>query len=98
MGKNGPRGKGGVEGEVKRRGKRRALWSKTAKNKESSTGPLAHPFARSLTPSLVGKGMIRRLFCLCFFPFFEHSEGLERGKREWDDGKIRFMTVEVTEE
>ena len=33
----------------------------------------AHSFARSLTslaPSLVGKGMARRLFCLCFFFLF----------------------------
>ena len=31
------------------------LWSGTNKNKDVSTGPLARPFARSLTPSLMGK-------------------------------------------
>ena len=40
----------------------KTLWSKTAKNTDWSTGPLARPFARSfacsltsLTPSLVGQ-------------------------------------------
>ena len=36
----------------------------------------AHSFARSLTsltPSLVGKWLIRLLFCLCFFFIFDHS-------------------------
>ena len=32
-----------------------ALWSGTNKNRDVSTGPLARPFACSLTPSLVGK-------------------------------------------
>ena len=81
------------------------LWSRTAKNTDCSTGPLARPLAHSLaplthllaldcslrprpplrslvrslshfahsltllTPSLVGKCIIRWLFCLCFFPF-----------------------------
>ena len=30
--------------------RRRTLWSKTAKNIDCSTGPLARPFARSLAP------------------------------------------------
>ena len=38
----------------------------------------AHSFARSptsLTPSLVGKQIIRWLFYQCFFPIFDHSAG-----------------------
>ena len=45
------------------------LWSKTAKNTDWSTGPLACPFAHSLTPSLLGQWIIGWLFCLCFLLF-----------------------------
>ena len=59
---------------------KRALWSRTAKNADSSTEPLARPFARSLAPLThfahsLGKWIIRWLFCLCFFSIFDHSEG-----------------------
>ena len=44
-----------------------ALWSKIIKNPDVSNGLLT-----SLIPSLVGKGLIRWLFCLCFFFIFDH--------------------------
>ena len=75
-----------------RKTKMRALWSITAKNTDWSTGPLARPFARSLTsltpltPSLVGQWMIGWLFCLCFFQF---STIVERRKEEKGETRAR---------
>ena len=64
-----------------------ALWARITKNTDLSTGPLARPLTRSLaphyslahsllslTPELVGQGMIGWLFCLSLFSIFEHSE------------------------
>ena len=51
-------------------------WARSTKNPDAKTGPLARPFTHSLapltllTPSLVGKWMIRWLFILCFVLFW----------------------------
>ena len=44
-----------------------ALWSGSTKNRDVSTGSLAHPFAHSL---VMGKQIIRWLFILCSFFYF----------------------------
>ena len=49
------------------------LWSRTTKNPDVSTGPLAPPFIfllTPLTPELVGKSIIRWLFCCFYFLFW----------------------------
>ena len=50
-----------------------ALWSKTTKNADVSTGPLACPFARSLAPLTRGKGKWKMAILSVFFSIFDHS-------------------------
>ena len=55
-----------------------ALWSRKAKNTDCSTGPLAHPFTRSLAPhySLRSRALLHSL--VRWLAHFAHS--LARGK------------------